>query len=176
MTLMIRHAESAWNEHFSASRIDIGWPDPPLTGRGEEQARQAVEHLRGYRLRRLISSPYRRTLQTASILAAALGIPLEVDPMVRERCAFSCDQGSPPEQLASEWPELDFSGLERRWWGATIESWPSLALRCAAFRAAIGRAADRDKVAVVSHWGFIRGLTGAELHNTETIRLVHDAA
>ena len=65
MTLMIRHAESAWNEHFSASRIDIGWPDPPLTGRGEEQARQAVEHLRGYRLRRLISSPYRRTLQTA---------------------------------------------------------------------------------------------------------------
>ena len=173
---MIRHAESAWNEHFSATRIDVGWPDPPLTRRGEAQARDAVEHLRAHRLRRLISSPYRRTLQTASILAAALDIPVEIDPLVRERCAFSCDQGSPPEELASEWPELDFTGLEQRWWGATIESWPSLAHRCAAFRAAISRAADRDAVGVVSHWGFIRGLTGAELHNTETIRLVHDAA
>ena len=39
MTLLIRHAESAWNEHFGASRIDVGWPDPPLTARGVEQAR-----------------------------------------------------------------------------------------------------------------------------------------
>jgi glucosyl-3-phosphoglycerate phosphatase len=176
VTLMIRHAESAWNEHFSASRIDIGWPDPPLTGRGEEQARRAVENLRDYGLRRLIASPYRRTLQTASILAAALGVPVSVDPLVRERCAFSCDQGSSPDELAWQWPDLDFSTLDQRWWGVTIESWPSLAARCAAFRTAIGGTSDRDEVGVVSHWGFIRGLTGAELHNTQTIRLVHDAA
>ena len=30
---------------------------------------------------------------------------------------------------------------------------------------------DREHIAVVSHWGFIRGLTGAELHNTDSIRL-----
>ena len=30
---------------------------------------------------------------------------------------------------------------------------------------------DREGIAVVSHWGFIRGLTGAELHNTDSIRL-----
>ena len=52
-----------------------------------------------------------------------------------------------------------------------IESWPSLAERCETFRRAIAAAPDRDEVAVVSHWGFIRGLTGAELHNTDTIRL-----
>jgi len=144
--------------------------------RRRQQARQAVEHLRGYGLRRLVASPYRRTLQTASILATALGVSMSVDPLVRERCAFSCDQGSSPEELASQWPELDFSMLDRRWWGATIESWPSLADRCAAFRTAIGSTADRDEVGVVSHWGFIRGLTGAELHNTQTIRLIHYAA
>ena len=41
VTLLIRHAESAWNEHFSATRIDVGWPDPPLTERGVAQAHAA---------------------------------------------------------------------------------------------------------------------------------------
>jgi broad specificity phosphatase PhoE len=176
VTLLIRHAESVWNEHFGASRIDIGLPDPPLTERGIAQARLAAERLRGQPISRLIASPYRRTLQTAAILAAELRLPITVDATVRERCAFSCDQGSPPADLAREWPDLDFSGLGEVWWGGVIESWPSLAARCAAFRAGIRAAPDRDEVAVISHWGFIRGLTGAELHNTDSIRLAHDAA
>ena len=130
MTLLIRHAESVWNEHFGATRIDIGLPDPPLTARGVEQARRAAERLRYEPVRRLITSPYRRTLQTASILAAELRLPISIDVTVRERCAFSCDQGSAPADLAREWPELDFAGLDEVWWGV-IESWPSLAaLRC----------------------------------------------
>ena len=176
MTLLIRHAESVWNEHFGSTRIDIGYPDPPLTARGVEQARAAAERLRGQGIRRLITSPYRRTLQTASIIAAELDLPIAIDPVVRERCAFSCDQGSAPAKLAQEWPHLDFAGLAEVWWGAVIESWPSLAARCDAFRAQMAAAPDRDAVAVVSHWGFIRGLTGAELHNTESIRLTPDTA
>lgn len=176
MTLLIRHAESAWNEHFGASRIDVGWPDPPLTARGIEQAQTAAERLRAEDIRRVITSPYRRTLQTASIIAGALGLPITLDPSVRERCAFSCDQGTAPGELARLWPELDFTGLDELWWGGVIESWTSLAARCAAFRARLGRAADRDRVCVVTHWGFIRGLTGAELHNTDFIRLAWDEA
>ncbi len=176
VTLLIRHAESVWNEHFGSSRIDVGLPDPPLTARGVEQARRAADRLRAERITRLVTSPYRRTLQTASILAAELRVPITIDPIVRERCAFSCDQGSAPADLAREWPELDFAGLGELWWGGVIESWPSLAARCAAFRTRMAAAPDRDEVAVVSHWGFIRGLTGAELHNTDTIRLAHAAA
>mgnify|MGYP001453132695 CR=1 FL=1 len=174
MTLLIRHAESAWNEHFSASRIDVGWPDPPLTARGEAQTRAAAVRLRGCGLRHIVTSPYRRALQTAMILAGELGLPVTVDAAVRERCAFSCDQGSPPAELARDWPGLDFSGLDEVWWGGVIESWPSLAARCAAFRSAIRARPDRDAVAVVSHWGFIRGLTGAELHNTESMLLADE--
>lgn len=174
MTLLIRHAESAWNEHFSASRIDVGLPDPPLTARGRQQASAAAERLRGAGVARLLTSPYRRTLETASIIAAALDLPITIDPIVRERCAFSCDQGSSPADLARDWPQCDFSGLDDIWWGGAIESWPSLAARCAAFRATLRKMPDRDRLAVVTHWGFIRGLTGAELHNTESIRLVGD--
>ena len=176
MTLLIRHAESAWNEHFSASRIDVGWPDPPLTIRGREQARAAAGRLRGARIARLLTSPYRRSLETTSILAAELGLPITVEPLVRERCAFSCDQGSAPVELAQAWPGIDFSSLGDVWWGGAIESWPSLARRCDAFRALLRAMPDRDEVAVVTHWGFIRGLTGAELHNTESIRIAPDAA
>ena len=39
VTLLIRHAESAWNEFFSASRIDVGLPDPPLTARDRQHTR-----------------------------------------------------------------------------------------------------------------------------------------
>ena len=176
MTLLIRHAESVWNEHFGATRIDIGLPDPPLTARGVEQARRAAERLRDEPVRRLITSPYRRTLQTASILAAELRLPITIDVTVRERCAFSCDQGSAPADLAREWPELDFAGLDEVWWGGVIESWPSLAARCAAFRARIRRHPIATRSLWSPHWGFIRGLTGAELHNTDSIRLAHDAA
>ncbi|MGD9509888.1 MAG: histidine phosphatase family protein [Geminicoccaceae bacterium] len=174
MTLLIRHAESAWNEHFSASRIDVGLPDPPLTARGRQQASAAAERLRGAGVVRLLASPYRRTLETASIVAAALDLPITIDPIVRERCAFSCDQGSSPAELARDWPQLDFSGLGEIWWGGAIESLPSLAARCETFRAALRTMPDRDGLVVVSHWGFIRGLTGVELHNTESIRLVSD--
>ncbi|MFO1075223.1 MAG: histidine phosphatase family protein [Geminicoccaceae bacterium] len=176
MTLLIRHAESAWNVHFSASRIDVGLFDPPLTPVGIGQARAAVERLRALGLRRLVTSPYRRTLETASILAQALDLVIEIDPIVRERCAFSCDQGSSPEALAAAWPTLDFGRLEPCWWGGTIESWPSIQARAEAFRATLRARADREEVGVVSHWGFIRALTGAELHNTDFIRLDHGAA
>lgn len=171
MTLLIRHAESAWNEHFGWSRIDVGLPDPPLTAVGIEQARRAAGRLRHEGVRRLITSPYRRTLQTALIIAEELDLPITIDPLVRERCAFSCDLGSPPAELARLWPQLDFSGLDEVWWGGVIESWESLGARCAAFRAKMRLLPDRHEVAVVSHWGFIRGLTGAELHNTDFIRL-----
>jgi broad specificity phosphatase PhoE len=169
--LLIRHAQSEWNLHFSRSRIDPGMPDPSLTAEGVRQAEAAVAELRRMGVRRLLTSPYRRAIETALILARALGLPLAVEPLVRERCAFSCDQGSPPEALAREWPELDFGRLEQVWWGGLIESDDSLMARCAAFRARRAALADGERVAVVTHWGFVRGLTGRELGNAAMTRL-----
>jgi broad specificity phosphatase PhoE len=176
MTVLVRHAESEWNRAFGSYRIDAGIPDPGLTPTGVAQARALAGQLPGAGLRRIIASPYRRTLQTAMIVAEALGLPVEVDPLVRERCAFSCDQGSPPEALAREWPRLDLAGLEPCWWGGAIESVESLRARCALFRERLRRRADRDALLVVSHWGFIRGLTGLEVKNAAFVRLDHAPA
>jgi broad specificity phosphatase PhoE len=170
--ILVRHAESEWNRLFSRTRIDPGIPDPPLTETGRRQAARLAERLAEADVRRLVASPYRRALETASIVANALGVAITVEPLIRERCVFSCDEGTAPGQLAALWPHLDFAHLEELWWGVPAESEVSLDQRCAAFRAKTDLLADRSQVAVITHWGVIRALTGRELSNAEYIRLV----
>ena len=169
--LLVRHAESEWNRIFGPTRIDPGTPDPPITAAGAEQARAAAAQMAGRAFSRIITSPYRRTLQTSAIFADALRLSITIDPRVRERCAFSCDQGSHGRRLRAEWPHLDFTALDERWWGSTIESIDSLALRAQAFREDARTFGDRDDILVVTHWGFIRCLTGAEVGNLAAVQL-----
>jgi broad specificity phosphatase PhoE len=169
--ILVRHAESEWNRHFSRTRIDPGIPDPALTRAGRRQAKRLIDELAAAKVNRLVASPYRRALETATVVANALGLPVAVEPLVRERCVFSCDLGTSPRQLAALWPDLDFSHLEERWWGVPAESEASLDRRCAAFRAKTDPLPDRRQVAVITHWGVIRALTGQELTNAACIRL-----
>jgi broad specificity phosphatase PhoE len=169
--ILVRHAESEWNRHFSRSRIDPGIPDPPLTRAGRRQAARLIDRLAAADIRRLVASPYRRTLETATIVGNALGLSITVEPLIRERCVFSCDEGTSPGQLAALWPDLDFAHLEERWWGVAAESEVSLGRRCAAFRAKTDVLPDRSRIAVITHWGVIRALTGQELSNADCIRL-----
>jgi broad specificity phosphatase PhoE len=168
--ILVRHGEGVWNTHFHDTRIDAAIPDPSLTDRGREQARMAAERLRPHDVRRLVASPYRRTLETAAIIAERLGLDIRVDPLVRERCAFSCDQGSPASVLAGLWPAIDFSDLDEIWWGRRIESQRSVEGRSRQFAQTMAGLADWRHVAVVSHWGFIRASTGASLGNAELVR------
>ncbi|SNB62642.1 Broad specificity phosphatase PhoE [Arboricoccus pini] len=166
--LLIRHAQSTWNLVFGASRIDAALTDPDLTESGGMACTAAAMDLKDKGLRRIVSSPYQRTLKTASHLAQILHLPIEVDVSVRERCAFSCDQGTPRSVLQSLWPQLEFGELEERWWGRTIESNPSLKRRAQAFLDRAARWDDHDHVLVVTHWGFIRCVTGLEVGNLAT--------
>ncbi len=168
--ILVRHGEGLWNTHFHTTRIDAAIPDPALTATGREQARLAADRLREHGVRRLVASPYRRALETALIIAERLGLDIRVDPLVRERCAFSCDQGSPASVLAGLWPDLDFSDLDEIWWGRRIESQASVEARSRRFAQAMRAAADWRHVAVVSHWGFIRAATGLAVGNAELVR------
>lgn len=168
--ILVRHAESEWNHHFSRTRIDPGIEDPPLTELGRSQAAGLAAQLAAHGVTRLIVSPYRRTLETARIVLEALPLPITIEPLVRERCFFSCDIGSPPDTLAGLWPDLDFGALEHQWWGAPPESEAQLAARCHKFMTKVASLADRPAVAVISHWGFIRALTGEEVTNATLLR------
>lgn len=168
--ILVRHGQSEFNVHYGRTRQDPGIRDPVLTEEGKAQARITAAALGGHDVRRLITSPYRRALETAEIIAGALGLPVTVDPTVGERAAFSCDFGSMPTELAQRWPAWSFDHLPEQWWPAHEEPEAGLLARCARFRTVTDVLHDRDHVAIVSHWGFIRALTGLAVPNATAVR------
>ena len=179
---LIRHGQSEFNAVFSVTRVDPGIRDPALTEEGMRQAQAAGVELQARRargeadIRRLIASPYTRAIQTATLIADELDVPVTIDPIVRERAAFMCDVGASPAELARRFPRFRFDHLDDPWWhdhlaSGNPESEEALAARGAAFRSAMANEPDYPHIAVVTHWGFIRCLTGHTPANGEIVPL-----
>ncbi len=168
--ILLRHGQSEFNLHFARTRRDPGIPDPKLTPHGHAQARAAAEALRGEGIARIVVSPYTRALETAAPIAAALRVPVLVNPIVRERYAFACDIGSPRTELAFAWPERDFSAIEEVWWPAIEEPYDGIIGRAGLFRAEMAALPEWRSTLVVSHWGFILAMTGESVTNGQWLR------
>jgi broad specificity phosphatase PhoE len=167
---LLRHGQSYFNLHFNATRVDPRIEDPQLTPLGAQQAVAAAERLAGAALTRIIVSPYTRALQTAQPVIARHRVPVEISPEVRERAAFVCDIGSPPQHLADRFPHHDFAHLPSRWWHDGIEPQEVTTGRANAFRARMALRRDHATTLVVSHWAFILALTGISVGNGELLR------
>jgi broad specificity phosphatase PhoE len=171
--ILLRHGQSEFNLHFTATRRDPGIQDPRLTELGHQQAERAAEALLTETdggIRRIIASPYTRALQTAAPLARRLGLPVTIQPLVRERYAFACDIGSPRTRLAMEWPDHDLSHIEEVWWPAIEEPAEQVEGRARLFRQEMAALEDWAHTVVVSHWGFILSMTGRSMGNGEWLR------
>ncbi len=168
--ILLRHGETVFNVQFSATRVDPGVEDPALTENGRAQVEQAAAKLRDDDLVRLVTSPYRRALETADIISSKLGIPVTIDERVRERFAFSCDIGTPKASLTESWSQYSFEHLSEIWWPQDEEPESVLYARCRQFSASMAKREDWARTLVVSHWGFIRGLTGQRIKNCEMLR------
>jgi broad specificity phosphatase PhoE len=168
--ILLRHGQSEFNLHFTATRRDPGITDPKLTALGHNQAKAAAEALDGEDIRRIIASPFTRALQTAAPLALRRGLPVLVQPLVRERYAFTCDIGTPRTELAMAWPDHDFSHIDEVWWPAVEEPAPQVEARARLFRQEMSALEDWAHTVVVSHWGFILSMTGRSVTNGEWLR------
>jgi 8-oxo-(d)GTP phosphatase len=78
-SVLVRHA-SAGDRHD----WDGDDSERPLDPRGREQAAQLVELLRPLAVRRIVSSPFARCVETVEPLAAALGLSVELDERLAE--------------------------------------------------------------------------------------------
>jgi len=163
----LRRGRSEHNVVFSEARGDPGIRDPDLTELGRAQAAAAASLLAECgRVRRLVVSPYTRTLATAAIVLDQIDCETVIDPAVREHCHFTCDVGTPADQLARDWPQFDFDGLTEIWWPQSLgETEDQVRGRCRDFVATAADAGYGDETLVVSHWGFIRQLTGLPVKN-----------
>jgi broad specificity phosphatase PhoE len=168
--ILLRHGQSEFNLHFGATRRDPGIVDPRLTDLGHTQAGEAASQLADQGIRRIIASPYTRALQTAGPVAAALGLTVTIDPLVRERYAYACDIGTPRSLLERDWPAHDFSPIEEVWWPQDEEPETSIMGRAARFRSELAQRHDWAHTLVVSHWGFILSMTGQSVANGQWLR------
>jgi 2,3-bisphosphoglycerate-dependent phosphoglycerate mutase len=80
--ILIRHGETAWN----AERRLQGHLDIPLNPEGERQAALLAAALAHEPIDLVVSSDLARARQTAQAVADALGLPVEADARLRERC------------------------------------------------------------------------------------------
>jgi glucosyl-3-phosphoglycerate phosphatase len=168
--ILLRHGQSEFNLHFTATRRDPGIIDARLTELGHLQATEAVRLLAGVQITRIITSPYTRALQTAAPIARSLGVKVLVNPIVRERYGFACDVGTPRTELERAWPEHDFSTIDEVWWPPIEEPAASVIDRASLFRAEAAALPDWSDTLVVSHWGFILSLTGTSVMNGQWLR------
>ncbi|RMH03732.1 MAG: 2,3-bisphosphoglycerate-dependent phosphoglycerate mutase [Nitrospirae bacterium] len=82
--VLIRHGESQWNRENRFT----GWVDVPLTPKGEQEAREAGEKLRGFRFDCAFTSVLQRAIRTLEIVLEVLGqtaIPIEKAQALNER-------------------------------------------------------------------------------------------
>jgi len=86
VSVLLRHASAG-------DRWD--WPDDdrlrPLDEKGRRQAEKLADALGGDDIRRVVSSPFVRCVQTVEPLAAALGLDVELDDRLAEGGGISAE-------------------------------------------------------------------------------------
>lgn len=77
---LVRHGESEAN----AAGVFAGQTDSPLTPKGREQAKVVARALQPVHFDRIVTSPLSRTKDTAAVIAAGRGIPVEAFDDLKE--------------------------------------------------------------------------------------------
>jgi broad specificity phosphatase PhoE len=142
--LIARHGETDWNREGRWQ----GWADPPLNETGRAQARELAEQLRRLPFDAVYSSDLARAHETAEIVAEPHGMPVVVDPELRE-----IDIGS--------WSGLTHEEIRARFPDGTRPDGETREQHSARVRVAIERIARANldrRVLVVTHGGTVRAV------------------
>lgn len=146
--LLLRHGETELNQQHRYS----GRGDPPLTKLGEQQAERAAARLAEIPgITAVLTSPLRRAVHTASIVAETVGAPVIERPGLIET-DFGAWEGLTFAEARARDPEL-----HQRWLGSEDvappggESFRAVGQRITAELAAIQAEHPGETVVVVSH-------------------------
>ncbi|MBV8665791.1 MAG: histidine phosphatase family protein [Burkholderiaceae bacterium] len=106
--LLIRHGETDWN----AEKRLQGHLDIELNAEGRRQAQALAEALRGEDLGAVFASDLQRARHTAAPLAAMRGLPVQIEPQLRERC-YGAFEGLRYADIGERYPEAYQAMLAR---------------------------------------------------------------
>lgn len=97
----VRHAQSDRTFQQEQSR--------PLTAEGVSDSEKITEVLKDKGITRILSSPYKRALQTVGSLSEALGINIEIDEDFRERNAGKWHGDRFFDYVKRQWENFDYA-------------------------------------------------------------------
>jgi probable phosphoglycerate mutase len=148
--ILVRHGESEANR----SRIFAGSGEVPLTDAGRRQAQELAARIGAhFKPERIVSSKFKRALETAEIIAAGLRLPLEVVDGLEER-NLGYLKGRPwAEKPEASAEAASFLNNEEQWlWRpAGGESYEDVGRRAVAVLLALGARYPHEDVVVATH-------------------------
>jgi broad specificity phosphatase PhoE len=171
---LLRHGEADYRpvreRQWPGSMADLA----PLSARGYEQAHAAARQLAQAGATALISSPFTRTLQTASVVSCRLGLPIQVE--------FDIHEWLPDNQFGWQTHAevrdflADFESCGGEWPPGERRPWEPLsavrARAAAALLAALQPMPDGGALIAVCHEMVIRSLTGEPETGTGQFRRI----
>jgi broad specificity phosphatase PhoE len=153
--ILVRHGETDWNRDGRWQ----GQADAPLNKRGREQAMALADELAGEEVAAVYASDLSRARETAEILAARLGRPVDVDPRLRE-VHIGGWSGLTTDEIEARFPDDVLHWYEgdpsHSFDGG--ETYAAMGARVVAALEEIAARHPSDRVLVVLHGGPIRAL------------------
>jgi probable phosphoglycerate mutase len=149
--LLARHGETDWN----SERRWQGHADRPLNDTGREQAAELADSLSATPVAAIYSSDLARARETAEIVGARLGLPVVLDPGLREVDVGEWS-GMRHDDIAERFPE-GFARWQNGWHGWDGgESYEEMRERAVATLLRIATDHEDETILVVAHGGTIR--------------------
>lgn len=159
---IVRHGETAWNaEHRVQGQLDV-----PLNAVGLAQAEAVGRALGGEKFDAIYSSDLSRARQTAEPVSGLLGLPIELDPGLRER-HYGIFQTLTYPEVRVRYAE-DWARFERRdplFSFRTGESLEDFSQRSLSIVNRIARTHPGKHILIVTHGGVLNEIH-RHIHNT----------
>jgi 2,3-bisphosphoglycerate-dependent phosphoglycerate mutase len=130
--------------------------DPSLTPTGREQAKHTAKFLKDKQIMKIFASPFKRTMETAKIIAKELGLKIKTDNRLTERINWGDKKG---ESFRKFWEEWQKTGLDRDYQPNHGFSSRESGRRLESFlRDTLKNLNDNDAILIVAHGGIIEDL------------------
>ncbi len=156
--VLLRHGQTDYN---ATGRMQ-GHLDSHLTPDGVAQAARVAPEIARLKPQRIISSDLRRAADTAEVVAAACGVPVEVDPRLRETHLGQW-QGRTVTDIEAGWPgAIATWRSDPAWAPPGGESRIEVVRRCTPvveeLDDALAEESEASTVVLVAHGGMIAGV------------------